>query len=95
MKREVACLGKLPVYPFCLPATVLVFSLSLLFYFQCILIVHMSLLYIQTIAKPECSAHGECSAHDKCSVNVRLMAWRLTLGLPQSHHPSCQSVWYK
>ena len=65
----------------------LVFSLSLLFYFPWILIVHMSLLYIQTKVKPECSAHG------KCSVNVRLMAWRLTLGLPQSHHPSCQSVW--
>ena len=67
----------------------LVFCLSLLFYFPCILIVHMSLLYIQTKAKPECSAHG------KCSVNVRLITWRLTPGLSQSHHPSCQSVWYK
>lgn len=61
--------------------------LYLSFTFHCILFVHMGLLYTQT------KANTEHSAHPKCSINIRLVGWRISLDNPSPIIPRHQTAW--
>lgn len=62
--------------------TIYVFYCSLLFYFPCILIVHMGLLYTQMKAKTEQSPYS------KYSINDRLVGWKMSLNNPSPIIPA-------